>query len=98
MSSVFLEDATAWVKQKEIRYITNVKFTGGSGYDHVFDFIIPHSRAYPDRFIRAINRPTRETAESYAWTWVDTKECRPASKAFAFLNDTDERDPEPKFI
>jgi hypothetical protein len=89
VASLFLEDVTDWAKLKEIRYITNVKFTGGSGYDHVFDFVIPHSRAYPDRFIRAISRPTRETAESYAWAWVDTKECRPESKAFAFLNDMD---------
>ena len=58
-------------------------------YDHLFDLVIPHSKQYPDRFIRAINRPTRETTESYAWAWIDTKEVRPESSAIAILNDTE---------
>lgn len=40
-----------------IRYTPKVKFTGKSGYDHLFDFVIPKSRQQPERIIQAINRP-----------------------------------------
>jgi len=42
----------------------------------------------PERLIRAVNRPSRDLAESLAFSWVDTKEVRPAeSRFYAFLNE-----------
>jgi hypothetical protein len=74
----------------EIRYTPNVKFTGKSGYDHVFDFVIPKSRREPERIVRALNRPDRETTESLAFAWLDTREVRSSeSELYAVLNDTD---------
>jgi hypothetical protein len=64
------------------------KFTGRTGYDHTFDFVVRASRRAPERVIRAVNRPSRDLAESLAFSWVDTKEVRPAeSRFYAFLND-----------
>jgi hypothetical protein len=88
VASLFLEDVTAWLELHDIRFTPNVKFTGRSGYDHTFDFVVPASRRAPERLIRAVNRPSRDLAESLAFSWVDTKEVRPAeSKFYAFLND-----------
>lgn len=88
--SLFFEDVQAWLDLQEIRYTPKVKFTGKSGYDHVFDFVIPKSKAKPERIIRTINRPSRDTAEALAFSWVDTREVRPASsRAYAILNDSD---------
>ena len=90
IESLFLEDVTAWLDLHEIRYIRSVKFTGATGYDHVFDFAIPKSRKKPERILKAINRPGRDTAESLVWGWVDTREVRsPDSLAYAILNDTE---------
>ena len=90
VTSLFLEDVTEWLELHEIRYVQNIKFTGASGYDHVFDFVIPKSRQKSERIVKAINRPSRDTAESFAWAWIDTKEVRPLeSIAYAFLNDSD---------
>ena len=90
VENLFLEDVMEWLDFHEIRYIQNVKFTGESGYDHVFDFAIPKSRTQPERLLRAINRPVRDTAESFAWAWVDTREVRPPdSRAYAILNDSE---------
>lgn len=90
VENLFLEDVMEWLDLHGIRYIQNVKFTGATGYDHVFDFAIPKSNQQPERLLRAINRPIRETVESFAWAWVDTKEVRlPESRAYAFLNDTE---------
>jgi hypothetical protein len=88
VASLFLEDVAAWLELHDIRFTPNLKFTGRSGYDHTFDFVVPASRRAPERLIRAVNRPSRDLAESLAFSWVDTKEVRPAtSKFYTFLND-----------
>lgn len=88
VTSLFLEDVTAWLDLVEIRYTPKVKFTGKSGYDHLFDFVIPASKKQPERILQAINRSSRNTAQAVAFSWIDTKKVRPAnSRAYAFLND-----------
>jgi hypothetical protein len=90
VASLFYEDVVAWLDLHEVRYIPKVKFTGTSGFDHLFDFVIPKSRYKPERILKTINRPNREMAEAAAFAWIDTKEVRPvASKAYALLNDSE---------
>ena len=88
VASLFYEDVLTWFDLMEIRSIPKVKFTGKSGYDHMFDFAIPKSRTQPERIVQTINRPNRDTAEALAFKWIDTREVRsPDSKAYALLND-----------
>ena len=90
VASLFYEDVVAWLDLHDVRYTPKVKFTGKTGYDHLFDFVIPKSRRMPERIIQTINRPNRDTAQSVVLSWIDTKEVRPPdSKAYAFLNDQD---------
>lgn len=90
VASLFYEDVVAWLDLSEIRYTPKVKFTGKSGYDHLFDFVIPRSRQQPERILRAINRPSRDTAQAMAFSWIDTREVRPPeSRAYAILNDSE---------
>jgi hypothetical protein len=90
VESLFLEDVMAWLDMNEVRYTPKVKFTGISGYDHLFDFVIPKSRREPERIVQAINRPTRESATLFIHAWNDTREVRsPSSKAYAVLNDVE---------
>jgi hypothetical protein len=91
VASLFYEDVVAWLDLHEVRYTPRVKFTGKSGYDHLFDFVIPKSRHKPERILQAINRPNRETAQAVAFSWIDTKEVRPVdSMAYALLNDSEQ--------
>ena len=91
VASLFYEDVVAWLDLHEVRYTPRVKFTGKSGYDHLFDFVIPKSRHKPERILQAINRPNRETAQAVAFSWIDTKEVRPVdSTAYALLNDSEQ--------
>ncbi|MCB2187072.1 MAG: DUF1829 domain-containing protein [Deltaproteobacteria bacterium] len=91
VSSLFYEDVESWLDQNDIRYSPRVKFTGKSGYDHLFDFIIPKSRRQPERILQTINRPSRDTAQAVAFAWIDTREVRlPNSKAYAILNDSEQ--------
>src|ERR1035437_5211279 len=89
---LFCGDVVAWLEGNDIRYTPKVKFTGISGFDHLFDFVIPKSpRKQPERIVQAINRPTRDNAEAFIYAWSDTREVRsPESKAFAVLNDAEQ--------
>jgi hypothetical protein len=92
IESLFLEDVIAWLETNDIRYTPKVKFTGTSGFDHLFDFVIPKSpRRQPERIVQAINRPSRDSAEAFIYKWSDTREVRPPeSKAYAVLNDSEQ--------
>ena len=92
--SLFIDDVRSWLKRSKVRFVQSVKFSGTSGYDHRFDFAIPESDTNPERLVRVINNPTRDTVEAMAFAWVDTKEARSIdTKAFAILNDTERRMP-----
>jgi hypothetical protein len=91
VQSLFFEDVIAWLEANEIRYTPQVKFTGISGFDYLFDFVIPKSRKHPERIVQAINRPTRDNAESFILAWSDTQKVRSSeSKAYAVLNDVEQ--------
>jgi hypothetical protein len=91
VANLFFEDVVAWLDLSEIRYTPKVKFTGKTGYDHLFDFVIPKSQRQPERILQTVNRPNRDTAQSVVLAWIDTKEVRSAgSKAYALLNDSEQ--------
>lgn len=88
VASLFFEDVIQWLDLADIRYTPKVKFTGKSGYDHMFDFVIPRSRTQPERIVQAISNPKKDTAEAVMFKWMDTRETRsPESRLYAFLND-----------
>jgi hypothetical protein len=90
-TSLFIEDVQAFLdRDDDVRYTPKVDFLGRSGFHHKFDFVIPHSRKAPERVIRAINQPTRDSATSLLFAWTDTKETRKQdSVAYAILNDAE---------
>lgn len=91
VASLFYEDVVAWLDLSDVRYTPKVKFTGKTGYDHLFDFVIPKSRTQPERILETINRPSRDTAEAIAFKWIDTREVRPPdSRAYVLLNDAEQ--------
>jgi len=89
VESLFLEDVTQWMDASDIRYTPKVKFSGKSGYDHMFDFVIPKSKKEPERIIQALSNPKKDSAESLVFKWLDTRETRTSdSRLCVFLNDT----------
>jgi Domain of unknown function DUF1829/Domain of unknown function DUF1828 len=88
--SLFREDVEIWLGASEIRFLQNVQFIGKTGYAHHFDFAIPPSKDAPERIIKAINNPNKDAAESLIFSWLDTRDVRPAdSIAVAILNDNE---------
>ncbi|RLG24378.1 hypothetical protein DRN77_02485, partial [Methanosarcinales archaeon] len=81
-----------YLRSHQVRFIRSVKFTGKSGLDHSFDFVIPASQKRPERVVQAINHPTRQNIGFLIFAWVqDTKDVRPIeSTAYAILNDSEQ--------
>ncbi len=91
VKNLFFEDVTNWLDEREVRYTPKIKFTGKTGYDYLFDFVIPKSRRYPERILSAINHPDKQSTLKIVGAWSDTKEVRPPeSRAYAFLNDSED--------
>lgn len=89
--SLFKEDVENYLRLHGIRFTPSVKFTGKSGFDQLFDFVIPASQKRPERVISAITRPTRQNISVLIFSWADTKEVRPVgSTAYGILNDTEQ--------
>ncbi|PZN69614.1 MAG: hypothetical protein DM484_29380 [Candidatus Methylumidiphilus alinenensis] len=92
VESFFFEDVALWLDECDIRYTQKVKFAGKSGYDHLFDFVIPKSKTQPDRILRILNNPSKDNAQAIAFAWIDTMELRPPkSAAFSILNDREKQ-------
>lgn len=88
VANFFFEDVAIWLDSHDIRHTERVKFSGRSGYDHMFDFVIPKSRKEPERILKVINNPNKDYAQSAAFAWLDTRESRSQEAvAFAILND-----------
>ncbi|MBF0538659.1 MAG: DUF1829 domain-containing protein [Nitrospirae bacterium] len=88
VASLFYEEVVSWLDIVEIRYTPNVKFTGKSGFDNLFNFVIPKSRSAPERVLQVINKPTRNAVQDFVFRWLDTREVRSSnSKAYGVLND-----------
>ena len=86
--SLFQEDVSLWLDSHDVRYSKNITFLGRSAFIHHFHYLIPKSRSRPERIVRVLNHPNRETAESFAFAWIDSKKSRPEETvACAVLND-----------
>lgn len=90
VENLFFEDVQDWLTSTDIRFTPRVKFSGRSGYDHSFDFVIPASRKAPERLVQAVNHPDKGRAQATTFSWLDTREVRsPDSRLYVILNDTD---------
>jgi hypothetical protein len=88
VQSIFYEDVQKWLDESDIRYTPNCKFTGKSGYDHMFDFVIPKSRRQPERILQTVNNPSKDAVEGLMFKWLDTKDTRQAdARLYVMLND-----------
>ena len=88
VASLFHEEVIAWLDDADIRYTPNVKFTGRTGYDHHYDFVIPKSKRQPERVSMSINRPDRASVQRLVFAWEDTRLVRAgAPRVYALMND-----------
>lgn len=88
VASLFFEDVQKWLDNAHIRYSPRIQIRGLSNYIRNFDFVIPKSPNYPERLIKTINHPTKNSVDSIIMDWEDTKSVRSQdSLLYAFIND-----------
>lgn len=90
IASFFMQDVESFLRKNDVRYTKNIKFTGKSGFDHAYDFVIPQSKISPDRLVKTINNLERTTTQSIIFAWSDTIQTRSSNtKLYTFINDVE---------
>lgn len=85
--SLFFEDIADWLYKNNVRYTTNVKFAGLSGFESKFDFVIPQTPGKaPERLIKAVGNPTENSIRNALFGWTDISKFRENSTSFILLN------------
>ncbi len=88
VESFFREDVEIFLSLHDVRFTKNVDFIGRSGYNQHFDFVIPASRQKPERLLRAITNPRKDTISSLLFAWDDVRTVREQkSQVIAVVND-----------
>lgn len=88
IASIFLEDVTNFLNEREIYYTKDVSFTGKSGYLYTYEYVLQRTKDKPERLCKVINNPNRQNFQNTIFMWNDTKEGRGEnSELIVFLND-----------
>lgn len=88
VESFFFEDVQNFFDKHEVRYSPHISLIGRSSFPHQFDFSIPKTKKYPERIIKAINTPRKDTILSLLFSFEDTKLTRPESQGMVIMNDS----------
>lgn len=84
--SFYLEDVRDWLDGLSIRYVENVNLVGKSGFSARFDFVIPKSKAAPERYVKTVSSPSEQSVKNFLFGWSDIMEARGNGRSYLFLN------------
>lgn len=94
VKSLFLEDVATYLESIGASVFPDFQLVGKSGFQHKFDFALPKSAQAPERLIRAVNRPNKDTALLVIAAWNDVRASRaPDSQMYTILNDSEGKVP-----
>ncbi len=93
VKSLFLEDVAAYLESIGAHAFPDFQLIG-KGFQHKFDFALPKSARAPERLIKAINQPGKDTALIAIAAWNDVRESRATdSQMYTMLNDSEAKIP-----
>lgn len=91
--SIFKEDVELYFKGNGIFYSKDIKLSGKSGFDHNIDFLINASMNKPERLIRTINYPKKDSITASIFAFNDIMQIRDVKMAnYVIYNDVDNKD------
>jgi len=86
--SLFKEDVELYFRSNELVFSKDIKLTGKSGFDHNIDFLIPETKNKPERLIKTINTPKKDSILSSIMAFTDIKQMRESdTKNYVVYND-----------
>ena len=90
VEKIFLEDVKDWLDNNDIRYTPSIKICGKTGFDQMFNFVIPKSKNAPERLIRTLNNPNKQNVDNIIFDWLDIESARPeGTKPYVLINNED---------
>ena len=88
VGKIFVDEIVSFFDKSDVAYSQNVKIEGQSGIIHQVGFLLPKHKKFPERFIYALNKPTKQNIELTLFNWSDIQRKRGTeSRMFTFLND-----------
>lgn len=86
--SIFSDEIKNFFDSNNIIYSSDVSFTGQTGFNHKFDFLIPKIKDKNETLVKSINNPTKDSVLLTLFQWEDTQKTRESnSQLMIFLND-----------
>jgi hypothetical protein len=86
--SLFKEDVELYFRSNDIVFSKDIKLTGKSGFDHNIDFLVPETRNKPERLIKTINNPKKDSILISIMAFTDIKQMRESeTKNYVVYND-----------
>lgn len=86
--SVFSETVHNYLESMSVLFTPQVCIKGSSRLLHAIDYVIPKTKSAPERIIKAINAPNKNTISNYLFILGDSRKARKReSMSLALLND-----------
>lgn len=86
-SSIFKYEVETYLLERGVRFVPTVSLRGKSRLTHNFDYIVARSRVRPDRLLKTLGHPDRNSAISYVMQVEDVRPVRDEFEALAIMND-----------
>lgn len=88
ITSLFKEDVELYFRSNDIIFSKDIKLTGKSGFDHNIDFLIPQAKNKPERLIKTVNSPRKDTILNAIMAFNDISQTRDTETAnYVIYND-----------
>ena len=90
VQSLFKEDVERYFRSNNIFFTKDIKISGKTGFDHNIDFIIAASTNRPERLIKTINSPKKESVMASIFAFTDISAVREENTSnYVIYNDSD---------
>lgn len=88
IADTFQSTVSKFFKSQKFVYMTKVKLPGKSGYSHAIDFAFPSINGSPERVLKVINSPSKNSITNYIFALQDSRDGRDEeAEAYALFND-----------
>lgn len=90
--SLFKEDVESFFRANNFVFSKDIKISGKTGFDHNVDFLVPASMSRPERLIKVLNTPKKDSIMSVIFAFEDIAENREGKMLdYVIYNDADDR-------
>ena len=87
VSRIFTEDIKTWLKERKVRYASNVDIRGKNGVIFNFKLLLPAGENAPERFVEPYNSIDLRKVQAIAYKWSQIKYMREGAAKMYVLYD-----------